>query len=104
MGFTVHAIGFNLISLIIIIIGQEDYNSLRLNVTFTPDEFEKSIQVQIFNDTLSEDSETFYGNLMTSHSQSESLARVVTATATIEISYSDCKSSLKFGVWDLYRL
>ena len=92
-----HAIGFNPISLIIIIIGQKDYVSLRLNVTFTPDEFEKSIQVLIINDTLFEDSETFYGNLRTSDSQLESLAKVVTAAATIEISYSDCKSSLK--IW-----
>lgn len=92
-----HEIGFNLISLIIIIIDQEDYDSLSLNVTFTPDEFEKSIQVLIFNDTLFEDSEIFYGNLMTSHLQSESLAQVVTAAVTIEISYSDCKSSL--NIW-----
>ena len=90
-----HAIGFNPISLIIIIVGQEDYGSLSLSVTFTPDEFEKSIQVLIVNDTLLEDSETFYGNLRTSHS--ESLAKVVTAAATIEISYSDCKSSSK--IW-----
>ena len=90
-----HAIGFNPILLIIIVIGQEDYNSLSLSVTFTSDEFEKSVRVLIVNDTLSEDSETFYGNLRTSHS--ESLAKVITAAATIEISYSDCKSSLK--IW-----
>ena len=74
------------------IIGQEDYCSLSLSVTFTPDEFEKSVQVLIVNDILSEDSETFYGNLRISHS--ESLARVVTAAATIEILSSDCKSSI----------
>ena len=73
-------------------IGQEDYSSLSLNVTFTPDEFEKSVRVLIINDTLFEDSETFYGNLSTSHS--ESLAKVITAAAIIEILYSDCKSSL----------
>ena len=59
-------------------------------MTFTPDEFEKSVRVLIVDDTLSEDSETFYGNLKVSHS--ESLARV-TAVATIEI-LSDCKSSI----------
>ena len=60
-------------------------------MTFTPDEFEKSVRVLIVDDTLSEDSETFYGNLKVSHS--ESLARVVAAVATIEI-LSDCKSSI----------
>ena len=94
---TCNRIQSNSSSLIIIIIGQEDYGSLRLNVTFTPDDFEKSIQVLIFNDTLFEDSETFYGNLRTSELQLESLAQVVTAAAVIEISYSDCKSSLK--IW-----
>ena len=73
-------------------IGQEDYSSLSLSVTFTPDDFEKSVRVLIVNDTLSEDSETFYGNLRISHS--EGLARVITAAATIEILYSDCKSSI----------
>ena len=92
-----HAIGFNPILLIIIIVGQEDYSSLSLSVTFTPDEFEKSVRVLIVNDTLPEDSEIFYGNLRTSSLQLESLAKVVTAAATIEISYSDCKSSLK--IW-----
>ena len=84
-----HAKGFNPFSLII---GQEDYDSFSLNVTFIPNEFEKSVRVPIRNDALPEDSETFYGNLMTSHLQLESLAKVVTAAATIEISYSDCKS------------
>ena len=60
-------------------------------MTFTPDVFEKSVQVLIVDDTLSEESETFYGNLRISHS--ESLARVVAAVATIEI-LSDCKSSI----------
>ena len=86
----IRAIGFNPILLIIIIIGQEDYGSLSLSVTFTPDELEKSVRVLIINDTFFESSEIFYGNLRTSHSKS--LAKVVTASATIEISYSDCKS------------
>jgi hypothetical protein len=72
--------------------GQEDYESLSLSVTFTPDESEKSVRVLIINDNSREDSEIFYGNLTTSHS--ESLAKIITAAATIEISYSDCKLPL----------
>ena len=99
-----HAKGFNPFSLIIVIIGQEDYGPFNLSVTFTPDEFEKSVRVLIFNDTLPEDSETFYGNLRTSSLQLESLAKVVTAAATIEISYSDCKSLLKIWCMEFLNL
>ena len=58
-------------------------------MTFIPDECEKSVRVSIINDTIREHSEIFYGNLMTV-SHSEGLAKIVTAEATIEISYNDC--------------
>ena len=70
-------------------IDQEDYSSVRLSVTFSPDESEKSVRVSIIDDTIHEDSEIFYGNLMTV-SHSESLAKIITAAATIEISYNNC--------------
>ena len=70
-------------------IDQEDYSSLSLSLTFTPDESEKSVRVSIINDTIREDSEIFYGNLMMA-SHLESLAEIITAEATIEISYNDC--------------
>ncbi len=84
----IQAIGFNIINCPTSLKGQEDYGSLSLNVTFTPDEFEKSVQVPIINDTSREGSEVFYGNLMTSY------CAVITAAATIEISSNDCKSPL----------
>ena len=58
-------------------------------MTFTPDESEKSVRVSIIDDTIREDVEIFYGNLMMVP-HSESLAKIIMAKATIEISYNDC--------------
>ena len=76
--------------LISLLTAQSDYDSQNISVTFGPDEFEKSVQVQITNDSLPERSEIFYGNLSIS-TQSRDLAEVTAAGATIEISYNDCK-------------
>ena len=67
-----------------------DYSSRSLNVTFGPDETEKTIRVPIINDISRERSETFFGNLEIS-AQLESFARVKVSPAVVEISYSDCK-------------
>ena len=65
-------------------------------MTFGPDEYEKSVQVPIINDSSRERSEIFYGRLSIS-TQSRSLARVTIAQATIEISYNDCKYIILFA-------
>ena len=70
------------------IIDQDDYNSKSLNVTFSPDESEKTVQVSIINDFSRENSESFFGYLMITH-QSEFLPQ--SAGAVIEISFNDCK-------------
>ena len=70
-------------------VAQEDYSTRSFPVTFRPDDSEKTIMVPILNDLSRERSETFYGRLISC--QSEHLAKVITAEAVIEISYSDCK-------------
>ena len=67
-----------------------DYISQSLNITFGPDETEKTIRVPIINDISRERSESFFGKLEISP-QSESSARVTVSVAMVEISYSDCK-------------
>ena len=71
-------------------VAQEDYNSTNFTVTFRPGESEKTIMVPILNDLSREGFETFFGKLVISP-ESEQLAKVITAEAVIEISYSDCK-------------
>ena len=72
-------------------IDQDDYISTSCNVTFSPDESEKSVKVPIINDLSREHSEIFYSYLTFSH-QSEFLPR--SAGAITEISYNDCKINI----------
>ena len=77
---------------ILLYVAQKDYNSRSLNVTFGPDELEKSVRVPIINDPSREGSEKFFGNLGISD-QPGLLGLVLPTTdvAVIEILYNDCK-------------
>ena len=65
-----------------------DYIRQFIDITFGPDEDEKSIQVPIIRDSLRERSETFYGRFFVGlpYTRCQQLD-----TATIEILYNDCK-------------
>ena len=76
--------------LLIIIVDQDDYISRSVNVTFGPDESEKSVLVSIINDSSRERSEDFFSHLTISH-QSEDLMFQQVVGATIVILYNDCK-------------
>ena len=67
-------------------VAQEDYNSTRLNTTFSPDESELTIRIPILNDPSREESEIFYGYLLLISGFFLEVIEVA-----IEISYSDCK-------------
>ena len=59
-------------------------------MTFGPDEYEKSVQVPIINDSSRERSENFSGNLdILIH---PILDFTAVSQATIEILYNDCKT------------
>ena len=65
-----------------------DYIRQSFDITFGPDEDEKSIRVPIIRDSLRERSETFFGRFF------EGIPYTRCAqldTATIEILYNDCK-------------
>ena len=67
-----------------------DFTQVLLNVTFGPSDTSKHIRIPILDDNERENNETFYGNLIISP-LSESIARVTTPQAAIEILYNDCK-------------
>ena len=72
-------------------IDQDDYISTNCNVTFSPDESEKSVQVPIINDSSRERSEIFYSYLTFSR-ESEFLPQ--SAGSITEIAYNDCKINI----------